>query len=362
MQISFFQTRSPYRTKFFFLLLVVSTSASCSYHFRDAQELENKKRLEEASIEYRLAFIEDSDNKEAEAALKRTNILVSEQNLNRYTDYLNKKEFKKAYRRLETSIIQNPSFAKAQTEQAHWLKVLISGKVKLEFDRLQANIRLASQMQLQIVINTPSGKTLTADISNETGIFFVEDLLYKYSLKELPHYTINAIGLRLKRVTPGQRTKEEFRKFVNFRGLIPDQTVGSLQTNSSAPTQTVLEHRSQLLAPRSSLPEPWFPSRLIRYSIALKGSEIEVTSSERTDFMPSTLYLNHEQQRAFVDFGVYQLALDQDSRLWSLKKAPYLSKSDDYFYQFSQNLALYPYFFYRDGVYQYTAKNNSLTN
>ena len=339
---------------FFFL---ISTMISCSYHFQEAQELEEKKRLEEASIEYRLAFVEDSDDEATQAALKRTNTQVSEENFQRYLDYLSKKEFKKAYRRLESAALQNPSFAKTQSEQAHWLKVLVSGKVKLQFDRLQANIRLANQMQLQIVINTPTGKTLTADISNETGIFFVEDLLYKQTLKELPHYSINAIGLRLKRLIPGQRTKQEFRKFINFRGLILDQAVGDLQTEPTAAIRTVLEHRTQLLTPQSSLPTPWFPPRLIRYNLAFKGSEIQVTSSERIDFMPDTLYLNHAQQRAFVDFGVYQLSLDNESHLWSLKKEPYLSKSDDYFYQFSQNLALYPYFFYRDGAYQYTAKN-----
>ncbi len=344
------------------LLFVISLMIGCSYHFEDGQELEEKKRLEEAAIEYRLAFVEDPDDEKSRAALKRTNIQVSEKNFQRYLDYLSKKEFKKAYRRLEAAIIQNPSFAKAQAEQAHWLKVLISGKVKLQFDRLQANMRLANQMQLQIAINSPTGKTLTVDISNETGIFFVEDLLYKQTLKELPHYSINAIGLKLKRATPGQRTKEEFRKFINFRGLTLDQAAGSLQEEPTAAIQTVLAHRIQLLVPQSHPPAPWFPPRLIRYNLDFKGTEIRVASSERIDFMPDTLYLNQGQQRAFVDFGVYQLALDHESRLWSLQKERYLRKSDDYFYQFSQNLALYPYFFYRDGVYRYTAKNKAISN
>ena len=338
------------------LFFLFSTLMSCTYHFRDGQELEEKQRLEEASIEYRLAFVANPDDEEIQVALKRTHTQVAEENFQRYLEYLEKKEYKKAFRRLESATIQNPSFAKAQSEQAHWLKVLISGKVTLQFDRLQANIRLADQMQLQILINTPSGQTLTADISNETGIFFVEDLLYKQSLQELPHYSINAIGLRLKRTTPDNRTKQEFRKFINFRGLIFDQSLGNLQTNSNAPLRTVLEHRPQLLNPQLSQPAAWFPPRLIRYYLAFEGSDIQVISSERTDFMPNNLYLNRTQQRAFVDFGVYHLTLDNDSRRWNLKKVPYRVKSDDYFYQFSENLALYPYFFFKDGVYRYTAK------
>lgn len=312
--------------------------------------------MEEASIEYRSAFIEEPENEEILAALQRTNTKVAEENFQRYQDYLKKKEFKKAFHRLEAAALQNPNLVKVKSEQAHWLKVLIAGKVSLQFDRLQANIRLADEMQLQILINAPSGQILTANISNENGLFFVEDLLYKPTWQELPRYSVNAIGLRLTRFTPNNRSQQEFRKFINFRGLLYEQTRGDLQMQPIAPLHTVLDHRPLLIGAEFSHPTPWFPPRLIRYSLAFKGTEIEVVSSERMDFMPNLLYLNFAQKRAFVDFGNYQLTLDPETRIWSIQKISYDNPTDDYFYQFSKNLALYPYFFYRDGVYRYVLK------
>lgn len=340
--------------KLVFLIFVISTIVGCSHHFREGKNLEEKKRLEEASIEYRLAFVEDPDEEEISQALQRVNEQVAEENFERYQEYLKKKEFRKAYRRLEAATVQHPGHEKLQSEQKHWLKILIAGKIEFLFDRLQTNIRLADEMQLQININTPAGKILIADISNETGIFFVEDVVYKPALERLPFYSINTIGLRLKRLTPDKRVKQEFKQFINFRGLIPGQPTGSLEIYPQNPTNTVLAHRPQLITTSHTKREPWFPPRLIRYSLNLQSSEIRVIAPNRIEFIPSILYLNNAQQRAFVDFGVYKLTLDKKTRIWGIKKIPYSSKSDDYFYQFSQNLALYPYFFYRDGVYQYT--------
>ncbi|MBF0287966.1 MAG: hypothetical protein HQM14_09120, partial [SAR324 cluster bacterium] len=339
--------------KFAAIIFVVSIIIGCSHHFRDGKNLEEKQRLEEASIEYRLAFVESPDKEEISEALQRVNEQVAEENFERYQEYLQKKEFKKAYRRLEAATIQHPNHKKLKSEQKHWIKILIAGKIQFLFDRLQTNIRLADEMQLQININTPAGKILTVDISNETGIFFAEDVVYKLPLNKLPFYSINSIGLKLKRFTPDKRPKQEFKQFINFRGLIPGQSFGSLQINPINPVRTVLSHRPQLIG-TSSKTTPWFPPRLIRYNLSLENSKIKAITPNRMEFMPSILYLNNAQQRAFVDFGAYQLTLDKQTRIWGIEKTPYLRKSDDYFYQFSQNLALYPYFFYRDGVYRYT--------
>lgn len=336
-------------------LLILSLFLGCSQHFKEGQELEKKQRMEEASIEYRAAFIEDPKDEEIREALKRTNSAVAKENFKRYQEYLNKKDFKKALSRLEAASLQNPDLLEVQYEQSQWMRVLLAGKVSLQFDRLQANIGLANEMQLQILLNTPSGQILVVDISNETGLFFVEDLLYKPSLKEIPRYSINTIGLRLKRFS-NQRTQEEFRKFINFRGLLYEQTQGELQSSASAPLQTVQASRSRLLGVPFSPPAPWLPPRIIRYSLDLQGTEIQVVSSDRIDFMPNVLYLNSPQQRAFIDFGMYELTLNPESRIWSIEKLSYDTLKTDYFYQFSENLAFYPYFFYQDGMFRYVKK------
>ena len=336
-------------------VLLLSLLLGCSQHFKEGQELEKKQRLEEATIAYRAAFIEAPEDEEIRDALNRTNRQVAKENFQRYQDYLTKKDFKKALRRLEAASLQNPNLIEVQFEQTQWMRVLIAGKISLQFDRLQANIGLADEMQLQILLNTPSGQILVADISNESGLFFVEDLLYKPSLQELPRYSINTIGLRLKRFA-NQRTQEEFRKFINFRGLLYEQTQGDLQTRTEAPLQTVLESRSRLMGLQFSPPTPWFPPRIIRYSLDLVGAEIQVFSADRIDFMPNVLYLNFPQQRAFVDFGMYELTLNPESRIWSIQKVSYDTLKADYFYQFSENLAFYPYFFYTDGMYRYVKK------
>ncbi len=335
-------------------MLIALLLGSCSLHFREGQNLEEKRRWEEASIEYRLAYVEDPFDGDVVSSLERVNKEVARENLDRYNAYLKEKEFRKAFRRLEAAALQDPSILSIPEEQNHWQKVLIAGKIDFQFDRISANIRLADQMQLQIQINSPSGKILTADISNENGIFFVEDLLYKKSLQELPLYSIHAIGLRLVTQASVQRSKKDFRRFIYFRSLAPNQITGQLQANVEALPQSVMEDRALLLQAKGTSGEPWFPPALVRYTLNFQGNTIRVKSAgDHKDFLPDVLYVNQNQKRAFVDFGVYQLNLNQQARRWSIQKVPYLVKEDDYFTEFSKNLALFPYFFYSDGVYRY---------
>ena len=164
--------RSSFLFRTLFLILSLYLFFGCSIHYRTGQELEAQNRWEEAAIEYRLAFVEDPDDEEVIQALERTNKKVAQENLERYQDYLKQGQFRKAYSRLEAASVQDPSLASARSELKLWTKVLLAGKVDFEFDRLQANIRLADQMQLQIELNTPSGKTIGADINDQTGFFF----------------------------------------------------------------------------------------------------------------------------------------------------------------------------------------------
>ena len=338
------------------LAIALTLTLGCAFQYRAGQELEEKGRLEEAAIAYQSAFVEDPGNEEILEALQRTNKKVAEENLQRYQAYLDKRQFQKAYRRLNAAAIQNPASTKVQSEQSHWHKILIAGKISFQFDRLQANIRLADAMQLQILVKSPSGQILTADISNETGLFFMEDLLYQIDLEKIPLYSIYAVGLKLERITDNQETEQEFQNFVNFRGLLFEGGTGRLRIQSEVPVHAVVSHRMQLIDSQSSTIHPWFPPRLIRYSLLLQDDKIQVITEERIEFMPDVLYLNNARQRAFVDFGVYQLTLNPQSQVWSISKVPYQIPAEDYFHQFSKNLALSPYFSYREGAYRYLKK------
>ena len=338
------------------LALAFAFIVGCTFQYQEGRKLEEKGRFEEAAIAYQSASNEDPDNEEILEALQRTNIKLAEENIQRYKNLLDQKQFQKAYRRLEAALIQNPASIELKSEQSHWHKILIAGKIMFHFDRLQANIRLADEMQLQILINSPSGQVLTANISNETGIFFIEDLLYHTDLQKISLYSINAIGLKLEQITDKQRIKKEFQNFVNFSGLLFEGSTGKLNIPSETPLRRILAHRIQLIDLHSPNIPPWFPPRLIRYSLQFQGDEILVVTSERTEFIPDILYFNNVQQRTFIDFGVYQLTLNPQSLEWSISKVPYTSPAEDYFPQFSKNFALSPYFFYRDGAYRYLKK------
>ena len=202
--------------KTFLLFLIPWFIVGCSFHYDLGQELEKQERWAEAAIEYRIAAVENPDDEDMSAALKRMNVLVAQENFESYQQYLQQKEFHKAYRRLETALIQNPELTQAREEMAQWWHLLITGKVELEFDRLSSNLRLAEEMILQVHFNTPNGKLLSVNISSETGIFFLEDVVYRTQVKQLAEYTINAIGLKIKRKSSLGYVRNEFKKFINF--------------------------------------------------------------------------------------------------------------------------------------------------
>jgi hypothetical protein len=63
------------------------------------------------------------------------------------------------------------------------------------------------------------------------------------------------------------------------------------------------------------------------------------------------LYINKQDRRLLVDFGRYEVKLDDDTRRWGLRRLPV--SENDYFPLLLQNIALQPYFYYRDAVLAY---------
>jgi tetratricopeptide (TPR) repeat protein len=325
---------------------------SCSFHYDQGLKLEQEKRWSEAAIEYRIAAIEDPDNEEIQKALTRMNILVAEENFEMYKHYLKQQEFHKAYRRLETALSQNPEHIEASSEMKHWWHLLITGKVELEFSSFSTNLRLAEEMALQVMVNTPKGKILTGIISSETGIFFLEDVVYQAPPQQLAEYSINTIGLKIKRKSIQGYYRNELKKFVNFRKLSPLQVSGWTNNIVLNTPQNVLDHRPALLT-NEEQSTPWNPPRLVSYELRFAGDLIKVISdTNRSEFAPSVLYLNKSDRRANIDFGVYILEMNGSGRKWSIRRKNYSSSGDDYFYGLSRNLSLNRYFYY-DRVFRF---------
>ena len=318
----------------------------CSFNYDQGLELEKQGRWAEAAIEYRIATVKNPDDEKFSAALKRMNVHVALESFESYQQYLQQKEYHKAYSRLEAALIQNPQLSLAREEMRQWWHLLITGKVELEFDRLLSNIRLAEEMILQVRFNTPNGNILSGNISSETGIFFLEDVLYRTQTKQLAEYTINTIGLKIKRKSSLGYVRNEFKKFLNFKELSPLKVSGKITDNFLKIPQNVLDHRPVLIRDSDPL-VTWQPPRLVSYELQFDGDTIKVISkSKRIEFAPSVLYLNQSDRRANLDFGVSQLKMDSSGRKWSIRRKTYRTAEDDYYYGLSSNLSLNRYFYY----------------
>ena len=62
------------------------------------------------------------------------------------------------------------------------------------------------------------------------------------------------------------------------------------------------------------------------------------------------------ERRVFVDFGRYEMRSVSKTRQWTLRRLPLAG--EDYFEGLSRNIALQPYFFYREGVFAYEPANS----
>jgi len=326
--------------------------ANCSFHYDKGLQLEEEGRWEEAAIEYRIASLNNPDNLKISTALKRANLNVANENMQTYKRYLKKKQFRKAYPRLEAAISQNPQLSEARKEMKKWWHILITGKTEFEFNKLSSNLRLAEEMILQVKINTPTGDILTGNISSENGIFFIEDVIYKTDLMQLAEYTINSIGLKITRKSSIGFIQDEFKKFINFREISPVKVSGVVRREHLKEPQHVLKHRPSLITERENF-ESWYPKGLLTYELKFSKDSVKVISkSNRNEFAPSVLYINSLDRRVNLDFGVYRLKMDDSLRKWSILRKSFQRLEDDYYLVISTNLALNQYFFY-DKVFRF---------
>jgi hypothetical protein len=229
--------------------------------------------------------------------------------------------------------------------------VLVAGQVKLDFSTPQAVSSVADEIRLAIRFNTPNpGEVLEAEIDVDDGIFFIENLLYDRPDELLTYYSINSIGLSLLqgKTLVKKFTNREFVRFINFRTPVLESSPGAMKFSSDGHLTPVSVTRKSMAVGAGKEPL-WTPRPNPRYRMVLQGNRILVSSPEgRSDFTPRFLYINKQDRRLLVDFGRYEVKLDDDTRRWGLARLP-LSEND-YFPLLSQNLALQPYFYYRDAV------------
>ena len=131
-----------------FLLSLILLSG-CSFHFDQGRKLEAEERWEESAIEYRRAYVDDPDDSEVQEALERVNRKVARGNIERYREYLEKREYRKAYARLENVLVQEPELENARSELEKWRSILLTGKVQMEFNRVGEKLRLAEKMRME---------------------------------------------------------------------------------------------------------------------------------------------------------------------------------------------------------------------
>lgn len=333
--------------------------SGCNFNYARGQALEAVNRWEEAAIEYHLAVIKDPGEEEYREALRRANRKVARENFEVYRRFLAQKQFKKAYLRLLDASRQDPEFAPVRQELRKWLRVLVAGQVRFDFPSINRNLSLADEINLTVRFNTPNpGQVIEAEINLNTGTFFVEDLLYDRPEQMLTYYSVNALGVSMVygRNRARKFASREFQRFVSYRTPVLDGVTGRLSLSGGNGLTAVKAHRDAIRA--ADAPGGYEqPVSNPHYSLELTAGNIRVTTRERgAKFTPRFLYLNKQDRRMFVDFGRYEIKLNSTTRKWSIRRLS-ISKQD-YFPGFSQNIALAPYFFYREGVFAYLPPNS----
>lgn len=332
------------------ILLVILTG--CNSPYSKGQFLEKNNRWEEASIQYHLAIIDDPKDEEYQQAFARANRVVARENFVLYKKFLARKHFKKAYLRLVDAARQDPAYQPVTEEMGKWMRVLVAGKVDFEFDSLTKVVSYADKLSLAIQINTPNpGEVIEGKINLNTGVFFMENLVYDKPIELLAYYSLHSIGLNL---TMGRSkirkfTSLEYRKFINVRTPVLDKLSGSFAFEKNGALKKIKTSSNQQPAGKITY---WNPKRNPHYKLLIQRNKIKVSIQNGGEVItPVRLFLNQKDTRLFVDFGSYLLKNNKVKGRWTLARPVH---KQNYLARFIRNIALNPYFFYREGVYTFT--------
>ncbi|MDH4120275.1 MAG: hypothetical protein OEV94_01015 [Deltaproteobacteria bacterium] len=339
-------------------LALALTVPGCSYHYMQGEYLESKGRWEEAAIEYRQAWVGSPGDEGYTQALERANKVVARDAMTRYFAYLARKEFRKAFARLEDARVKDPDYEPAQEEEKKWVRVLVGGQVQFDYQALTSAIRMADEINLVVHVNSPgTGEELEGVINLADGTFTVEDLLYQPTDAQLTGYSLNFIGVKLE--TKGDSktvfASTQFKRLVNFRNPVARQVSGSLPDNPGEP-QPIAAQRAQMAPDTAGT--PYVPLPNPAYSMAIRAAVVEVSGADgQAAFVPRRLYVNRKDNRIFVDFGQYLLRQNADNLRWTIARSN--GEGKDYFPLLYRNLALHPYFYYDGRVLAFLGRGKA---
>ena len=233
----------------------------------------------------------------------------------------------------------------------------MAGKVDFTLESLQKVVPLTDEMVLMLRINTADPKkVLNVVIDNQTKTFAAEDRIYNLSQKDLIFYTLNSIGVKLKK----DRTRVvRFIRFVDLKIPYPKDVNGNLAeitataaANGEVPLQPVDRVYPYQELAQSSASQDWTGMRGLSYSLNLEGERIKVESSNgKIDYLPQMLYLNKEERRIFVDFGSLECIQRKKGGIWTFRRT--VDPNRAYLNDLKANLAFSPYFFFREGAYAF---------
>ena len=147
--------RLTIRLKLILFFYSIDSIWTSSFQYDQGLKLEKEKRWAEAAIEYRMAAIEDPENEEIIEALKRMNLKVAAENFENLQGVFKGKGISQSIsqvRKRNISLI--PTTVMLAPEMSHRWHLLITGKVELEFSRFGSNLRLAEEMEMQVLINS----------------------------------------------------------------------------------------------------------------------------------------------------------------------------------------------------------------
>jgi len=335
------------------ILMIGLVFSGCNYNYHTGLQLEAEGRFEEANIEFHRAYTRSPGNDKYKDAYHRTAQKTTEDMLIRYEQYVKEKKYAIAYRRLEQARTLSPHHPRIDLELRKWYRILIAGKLDLiEIKSLNSQIPLTDQVVLTVRINSPNVvRRLEAPVDYQTGMFYVEDILYDPPQDLLMMYSLHSIGVKL---INNSTESERFKRLVDFKTPVLIEVRGDL-TGTDEGLVAIDNYYPVDLLSQSNSGDFWYPSRGIRYALLLDANKIQVSSSvNKIDFLPHMLYINKKERRYFLDFGNLQLAQKKTGGAWSYRR--FIDEKRAYLRELQKNILLNTYFFYREGGYPYVVK------
>ena len=338
----------------FCISITILLLVSCNYNYYRGSQLEEKKRYEEANIQYHRAYTSSPGNEDYKQAFLRTSEKTTQELMKRYRKYLEEKKYKMAFNRLEQARSLSSENAEIKIEIKKWYRVLLAGKVDFKFKSLANQIHLSDKMKLEIRFNTPeASQRLTANIDNQNKIFNIEDVLYDPPPSLFLFYSINSIGVHFSNQNnyAGQfrqsRSSGSFKKFIDFKTPVLSDINGKLKLENNQPRPVENFYPFDYLVKANST-QPWMPNRHIKFSVTLDDNLIKVDSSNKEiGYLPQIIYFNLANQRIFLDFGHIEVNQRKIGGLWSIKRI--IKEERKYLSDLQKNIILNPYFYYFEG-------------